>query len=105
MQLPMSPRALSRSGAATCALPCSYPWLSCCLQLNHCPGVWQAVLCLASPSLFVIAPRLGRAKGSGDTQHCWQMLYPASALPRPGQHIPRTLAPLLMPAPLVSGPC
>lgn len=79
-QLPMSPRALSRSEAASHALPCSHPWPSCCLQLNHCPGIWQAALCPASPSLFAIAPRLGRAKGSGDTWHCQ-----ADAAPCPGQ--------------------
>lgn len=38
-------------------------------------------------------PRLGRAKGSSDTRHCWQMLHPASTLPRPGQHMPRPSAP------------
>lgn len=87
-QLLMSPRAPSRSGAAPCALPCSQPRLSCCLQLNHCPGVWQAALCPASPGLFAIAPRLGRATGSSDTRHCQQMLHPASTLPRSCQLIP-----------------
>lgn len=53
-QLPTSRRALSRAGAASCALPGSQPRLSCCLQLNHCPPVWQTTLCPASPSLFAV---------------------------------------------------
>lgn len=54
-----------------------------CLQLNHCPGAGRR----RPAAVFVICPRLHRAKGRADTQCCCREMGSAP------QHIPTRVSP------------